>query len=179
MTCSDFIHDFSEYYDGEGSSSFKDRAESHLSSCSDCRRYLKVFDRGRELLRSFGSVDLSEDFGPRLQHRIYHVAEREALARGSGATAATVLGMAVVLVFVAWSPALLRTAPEVQLAPIVVSRPEPRPIGLRPRPRLFPVGRRPQLEDSDFWGWSSDLRFQPSPLNAARGPAAFRKVDFN
>ena len=182
MTCSNFIRGFSEFYDGVAPASFKEHAESHLASCPDCRRYLEVVDRGRDLLRSLKGVDLTEDFGPRLQHRIYHVADAEALSgnSASGATAATAFGMAILLVFAAWSPALLSTGPEVQLAPIVVSRPGPRPVGLRSSSfSLFPKRRPLPFAEAGLWSQPADLLFQHSSLNEGRGTAEMRRADFD
>ncbi|HZD06090.1 MAG TPA: zf-HC2 domain-containing protein [Longimicrobiales bacterium] len=170
MTCSEFIEGFSEYYDGVASASSRREAEEHLAVCRDCRRYVKILDRGRELLRSFPAVEVTGDFAPRLEHRIYHLKDGEALRRGmagsaSGATAATALGMAVLLVFAAWSPVLVSAVPEVELSPIVVSRPETRPAGLRTPPvSLLPLGGSIRLDRPDPWGQPNALLFRHSPL---------------
>lgn len=134
MTCSDFLRSFSDYVDGLGTSSFREDADRHLDDCPACRRYLEVFERGTSLLRSFPEVEVSDDFRPRLQHRIYHVDDARSLfggPSGSATTAVTVLGMAVLLVLAAWSPVLVTRDMIVEMSPIVVTEPEPRPMGLR------------------------------------------------
>jgi hypothetical protein len=128
-----------------------------------------IVDRGRDLLRSCPPLDVSNDFRHRLQHRLYHVHDGEALRQvgsGSGATAVTALGMAVVLVFAAWAPAMLSWRPEVELTPIVVSRPETSALGLRTPPvSLFPVGNPLPLADPGVWRESNALLFRHSLLN--------------
>ena len=140
MMCTEFIDSFSDYFDGVGDAEFLQAAESHLAGCENCRRYAEVVQRGRELVRSVSDVTVTQDFYPRLRHRIFHVEDSAALSRGSvgsATNAATILGMAVLLTLVAWSPMLL-SEPEVELAPIVVSRPlPPRTFGLRPPPINF------------------------------------------
>lgn len=180
MNCSDFIQGFSEYYDGGGSDSFVVDARRHVDGCGECRRYVAVFERGRELLRSFPEVEVSDDFHDRLRHRIYHVDEVEAPGSGSrsGTTAATTVGMAMLVVAAAWVPALLSQRPEVELAPIVVTRPAQRPASMRiPRASLTPLSApRPlQTGRADLWGQSNALLFRYSPLNdRTREPAVRR-----
>lgn len=126
MDCTEFIHGFSEFVDGEGDALDMGAAEAHLATCLACRRYLKVVDRGRELLRSMPRIEVSDDFHPRLRHRLYHVEDERLLSRASAtssATAATVVGMAVIITAVAWAPLLQAPEPELELTPIVVSRP--------------------------------------------------------
>lgn len=181
MTCSDFLQGFSDYYDGTGSDSVRHEAEEHLQDCPDCLRYLEVYDRGRRLLHSFPEVEVSDDFRPRLQHRIYHLEDGEALKRGilgsaSGSTAATALGMAVLLVFAAWSPTLLSLEPEVELSPIVVSRPDVGSMGLRLRPFTLVPREDSPLDGRDLWRHPNALLFEHSPLSG-RGRALIRRTD--
>jgi hypothetical protein len=81
-------------------------------------------EEGAALLRDLPGVAVKEDFGPRLQHRLYHVDEEASLRRrvSSGTTALTAFGMAVLLTVAAWSPTL-RREPVVELDPIVVTQP--------------------------------------------------------
>lgn len=127
MTCSQFVEGFSEYYDRTASEAYIEEADAHLDACCSCRRYRRVMKRGAALLRSLPTPQVAEDFAPRLQHRLYHV-DQDAVLRShtsSGTTALAVIGMAVLLTAMAWSPALRATAPTVELAPIVVTRPAP------------------------------------------------------
>jgi hypothetical protein len=134
MTCSDFVARFSEYFDGTASEKDLREAEEHLSGCCSCRRYRDVVRRGAELLRTLPLPEVPEDFGPRLQHRLYHV-DAEAVLKGPSSSAApgmTVLAMALVLAAVAWAPTLRPTAPEIELPAVEVSQP---PMSLRYRTR--------------------------------------------
>ena len=130
MTCSEFQHRFSDYYDGTAEPSFLEEADAHLGMCPGCRRYHEVFVRGSEILRAAPPpLAVLADFLPRLQHRIYHLEDGPALSGrgtvGSATTVTTALAIAMLIALAAWSPVLVR-APEVDLAPIVVDRPEPR-----------------------------------------------------
>ena len=167
MTCSEFIQRFTDFLDGGGSEEFRREAEVHLESCSECGRYRQVMQYGAELLRSMPQEQISEDFEPRLQHRLYHVDDEVALNAhtASATTVLTVLGMSVLLTALAWSPALLPTAPVVELPPIVVSDP---PLSLRPVNAL-PVGapllrRTFRATGSGLWDDAQGLWYEYSPL---------------
>ena len=128
MNCKDFMTRASDYFDG--SASERDRAlmEGHLRACASCRRYQVVYEEGASLLRTLPEPELGEDFEPRLRHRLFHVDDRRALLdhSGSATPALTVLGLAVLLTLVAWSPLLREEPPVVDLDPIVVDQvPQP------------------------------------------------------
>jgi len=125
MGCAEFVQSFSDIQDGLVPERVRREAEAHLRACPSCRRYRRVVLQGGELLRSLPALEVPEDFRPRLRHRLYHVHDEAALAEhsGSGTSALTALGMAVILTFAAWSPALRHEPPVVDLEPIVVSRP--------------------------------------------------------
>lgn len=174
MSCQDFLARFSEFYDGSLDATDKEDFRGHLEACRSCRRYLKVVERGTAQLRALPSLDVPPDFHPRLQHRIFHLADGHALdagASGSATTAVTALAMAVLLAVAAWSPALLEPQPpEVELPPIVVSQPEA-------RATFFPKSsaealfsqRSPRLRGEASYGslWSrpNSTLFQYSPLS--------------
>lgn len=171
MTCSEFVESYSEIRDGTASAEAVRSVEEHLASCGTCRRYRRVLERGADLLRALPQPEIRDDFGPRLQHRLLHE-EQEAFLRrhaNSGATALAVMGMAVLLVAVAWAPAL-RRAPVVELAPIVVSTP---PGALRARPASF-TAFAPRVAaatlPADLWGDARTLLFQYSRLAQRYGP---------
>jgi hypothetical protein len=134
MTCTEFQNRFSDYYDGTGEPAFMAKASSHLDGCPECRRYRDVVEQGIQILKAVPAPSVSDDFLPRLQHRIYHLEDGQALSRGETAGSATstttALLIAMLIAAAAWSPALMR-APEVQLEPVVVTRPEPRVVGIR------------------------------------------------
>lgn len=167
MTCSEYVERFSEIYDGAASPQVARQADDHLASCPACRRYRRVFERGTQLLRSLPAPDVREDFVPRLQHRIYHVDQDEVLRRhtNSGATAFAVLGMAVLLVTVAWAPMLRPSAPVVELAPIVVNRP-PAAVRARSVASFSAFAARPagRTAEAGLWGDARTLLFEYSRL---------------
>ena len=169
MNCPEFLERFSDFYDGSGDDAFRAAAEAHVRTCSTCSRYVEVVDRGTDLLQAAPRVKVSNDFRPRLQHRIYHIEDSEALASstmGSGTTAITALVMAVLVAAAAWSPALRGTPPEVELSPIVVSRPAARSLGLGIRmTHGLMLTSSPQLPvPRHLWDGSHALLYRYSPL---------------
>jgi hypothetical protein len=127
MDCPGFIARFSDYYDGTGGADETGLMEAHLEACASCRRYHRVVTKGGQLLRSLPTPEVPPDFEPRLQHRIYHVADEAALARtvSSGTTGATAFAMAVLLTAVAWSPTMKEAGPPTELAPVDVQSTDP------------------------------------------------------
>lgn len=105
MNCTEVVNSFTEYLDGNVSRDEAAAIEAHLEGCRSCVRYRNVLVHGSHVLRSLPQPELREDFEPRLQHRLYHVDDERALA-SSGTPAMTVLGIALLLTAVAWSPAL-------------------------------------------------------------------------
>lgn len=137
MTCNEFVAGFSDYYDGTADPAVFQDAEQHLADCAACRRYRRVVESGAEALRDLPIPELREDFVPRLQHRLYHVDQDAVLRKhrtASGTTVLTVCGISVFLSGLAWSPTLRPSAPDVELPPIVVSRPP------AARPAGYPIG---------------------------------------
>jgi anti-sigma factor RsiW len=132
MNCTDFVARSSDFFDGSAPDGEMSLMEAHLRECASCRRYAAVYEQGTSLLRSLPEPELGEDFEPRLRHRIFHVDDRRALLDNSGSAtpALSVLGLAVLLTVVAWSPLLREEPPMVDLAPIVVDhvdQPAPAP----------------------------------------------------
>jgi anti-sigma factor RsiW len=168
MTCSDFLDGFSDYIDGIGDDTRLDAARTHRDACRSCHRYEEVFLRGRELLRGEQALDVPEDFHPRLQHRLYHVDDERALARAPSGSATLLLTVAAALTVAAWSPSFLDD-PEIELSPIVVSRPAPRPFGIRlPNTSVLPSISPAALdrEGDDLWRQPSALFFEYAPIRA-------------
>ena len=128
MNCSDYVAALTDHLDGSALEEDVRGLEAHLESCAACRRYRAVVEKGAELLRALPEPELTEDFGPRLQHRLYHVDEEAALYGAASATPAmTVVGMALLLTALAWSPTLRHRAPERVLEPSGV---DPPPVAL-------------------------------------------------
>lgn len=128
MDCTEFLSSFTDYRDGLLAPAAEERLERHLQECASCRRYRKTVEEGVVVLRSLPTLPVPDDFRPRLQHRIYHLEDRDALSgpsRGSGVSAVAAAGLALLLVVVAWSPLVRSGEPEVSLAPLVVQAPRP------------------------------------------------------
>lgn len=160
MDCQEFLSSYTDYRDGLLSEKDVARMEVHLSGCPSCRRYMKVVDEGVEELRSLPDVTATEDFRPRLQHRIYHVADEEAFledgSRGSGTTAVAAVGIAILLTVAAWTPVLRQAGSTVTLPAIVVSQPPGSSV--RAEIRLPPSAF---FRSADSWRRSSAPRWSP------------------
>jgi hypothetical protein len=123
LECSRFLEGYSAFRDGELEKWESEVYEAHLRSCPSCARYDRIIDRGVQLYRENCELAPSDDFLPRLQHRLYHVDEelRGAGRSGSGASAALTLGISAIIAAMAWVPAL-RTEPAVLELPPVAAR---------------------------------------------------------
>lgn len=99
MTCSEFLARHSELLDAMIDAGAADRLRSHAAACPSCARYDRVVRRGGELVRDLPQVHVSDDFGPRIRHRLIHARERSARARSGSvpflAAAASILFIAV------------------------------------------------------------------------------------
>ena len=167
MTCNELQDRFSDYYDRTGDPSFLVDADAHMVACAECRRYHAVLVQGSAILKSATPLAVSGDFLGRLQHRIYHLEDESAVGReaGSATTVSTAVAIAALIALAAWSPALVR-APSVELAPIVVSEPEPRPVGVRP-PQLWVISAPTYYSAVDRGLWDDPQLFtRYSPLMA-------------
>lgn len=108
MNCTDVVHRFTDYLDGEVAPDEARAIEAHLSDCRSCVRYRNVLMHGAKVLQSLPEPELESDFQPRLRHRLDNVDDERLLHMhaASGAPAMTVLGVALLLTAVAWSPTL-------------------------------------------------------------------------
>jgi len=184
MTCAEFQNRFSDYYDAAGDAVFMAEASGHLDGCADCRRYRDVVEQGIQILKAVPSPSVSDDFLPRLQHRIYHIEDGSALTRretaGSATTTTTALAIAMLIAVAAWSPALVRE-PEVAIAPIVVTHPEPRVVGIRTpdyRERLALQPEAVPVLDEKLWDDPMLLtRYSPLANGRSRNRSALRQAD--
>lgn len=150
MTCSEFMDHFSAFVDGVAPASVTEEAEAHLAACERCRQYHQVYRRGVRLLRSFPDVAVDDGFRPDLEVRLRRdtAAALERLGTrmpASGSPMALVLGMAVILVGVAWVPFLFEGFEEpvasVELEPLVAAYPTRELPGALPEIRI--LDRRP------------------------------------
>ena len=173
MDCSEFLSRFSEFYDAPHGAPVNQEAEAHVAVCGKCARYQEVVSRSVALLHAMPRAELAESFRPRLQHRLFHLDDGAAVAgsgRGSATPAATVLGMAILLTAVAWSPTIGSDIPEVELPAIVVSGPPmsdplldldaaglmPVSSGVPASSGLFPGG---------LWSDAKNLLYEYSPMS--------------
>ena len=127
-------------------------------------------DRGVSMLRAMPLPAVPKNFGSRLEHRLLHVMDEEnGLRNGSGSAmpVVTVLGMAILLTAIAWTPKLLKSTPEVELAPIVVSQPpeDAAPFGTaRPPFLLDNITPSPLRMGEGLFDDPTQLIYQYSPL---------------
>lgn len=124
LDCDRFLEEYSEFRDGFLGPEESEAFEAHLRVCRSCARYDHVVRRGAQIYRDLPELQVSEDFMPRLQHRIFHV-EEEMKAPGhsaSGIPASAVLSIAAALALAAWLPAL-REEPGLSALPAVAARP--------------------------------------------------------
>lgn len=175
MNCTTFVARFTDYLDGVLSSADGRAMEQHLEGCVSCVRYKNVVEHGRSVLLSLPVPELRDDFSSRLEHRLLHVADEQVLPDevASRAPALAVLGIAVLLTVVAWSPLLLGGAPVVQLAPIVVDHAPTRmrtlPMGLSVQPASddpegLPVLDRQLWDDTRLYEYSALSRRYPETV---------------
>jgi hypothetical protein len=173
MDCSEFLSQFSEFYDAPIGSPARQEAEAHMAACGKCARYNEVVTRSVALLHVMPKAELAESFRPRLQHRLFHLDDGVAVGqagRGSATPAMTVLGMAILLTAVAWSPTLGSGVPEVDLPAIVVSGPplldpliESDAAGAMPV--FFDVSASSGLFPGGLWSDARRLLFEYSPMS--------------
>jgi anti-sigma factor RsiW len=168
MNCSDLVVQLTDYLDGRASEAEGEAIETHLAACPSCVRYKNVVEHGPELLRSLPAPELREDFRPRLKHRLYHVDDERVLSAhaASGTPALTVVGIAILLTAVAWSPTLFSGAPMVELPPIVVDR-APARFPIQPANGTPPGTFSSKTDDADLDEglWANTLLYDYSPLS--------------
>lgn len=164
--CRQFLGRYSEYRDGRLSPEDTADLDDHLTECPDCRRYRDVLDRAVETLRGLPVPGLSDDFRPRLQHRLLDEVDRVESRTGTRPPALPVaLGAAAALALGFWAVHLDDPAEGVAEAggtptPVATrSAPsEGSPVGLdAPTPVIEPV-------PEDLWEFSRPLLFEYSPL---------------
>ncbi len=182
MNCQQYLALFSDHHDGTLGEELGAEMDAHRSGCSRCAEYARTLEAGVGLLRSLPLPELSSDFRPRLDHRIYHVEDGPSIARealGTGATTASVLAMAVLLALVAWSPGVKRPEPPVHLPAVVVQSPPAPTFTPRAPGPTFSRGLSllPSTDFQDgFWGDAHQLLFEFSTLSEKRRSSAFAGV---
>ena len=123
MNCQKFLAEYTEYRDGELSWAEREAFDAHVDECESCARYDRVVRQGTDVFRHLPEIEVSDDFGERLQHRLWHVEEEMRAERrrpSSGAATAT-LSMAAMIALAAWVP-LMRSSRPVQELPAVAAK---------------------------------------------------------
>jgi predicted anti-sigma-YlaC factor YlaD len=182
MRCAKFLEHFSEFVDETAPAGLQAALDEHLDACPSCRSYWATWSEGRRLLeQTLDIAELAPDFHERLQHRIYSVDDRRAIARYGPARGATAGLVAIALLVVAGILVPRLTAePEVVLSRIVVDRPERRPLQVRlPLPTVLPTQWRPsplELSGGDLWDRPWDLFQEYSPVRGRARPATMTRA---
>lgn len=182
MRCATFLEHFSEYVDETAPAGLQAELEGHLATCTSCRSYRATWAEGRLLLeQTLELAELAPDFHDRLQHRIYSVDDRRAVARYGPAQGATAGLLAIALLLVAGILVPRLTAePEVVLSRIVVDRPERRPLQVRlPMPTVLQNTWRPsplELTGDDLWDRPWDLFQEYAPVRGRARPATMTRA---
>lgn len=122
MDCQKFLANYSAWRDGCVSWAEREAFEAHAEECAACARYDRVVQGGAQVFRQLPELEVSEDFGERLRHRLYHVDEEmRAQRRGaSPAQANATLAIAAMLAAAAWIP-LMQPREHVQRLPAVAA----------------------------------------------------------
>lgn len=176
VDCAEFLARFSEYWDDFDRPAERVEMEAHLARCSRCRGYARAFRDGVQLVRSLPTLEVPEDFRPRLDHRIYHLEDGAAIAMGtvgSGATTLAVVAMAALLAIVAWTPAFRGARPSAEEPPVVAEEmTSTQPIFTeRATPSTFfgKLSPVPSIRFEDgFWGDTHQLLFEYSSISERR-----------
>ena len=138
MSCDRFIELYTDYRDGVLTPALHAEVEEHLEECPCCERYHRVMQRGLEILSSVPSAESSDDFMPRLRHRLYNVDCGITEGRRRFGGSAALIGVAAVgLLALFWLPFAATVPVEMELAPVSAHAPPP---GAEEVPALFRSG---------------------------------------
>ena len=138
-----------------------------MAACAKCARYREVVSRSVALLHAMPRAELAESFRIRLQHRLFHLDDGGSVARpgrGSAIPVVTVLGMAILLTAVAWSPRIGNGVPEVDLPAIIVSGP-PLHDPLLELDAIDPTPVSSDLFPGGLWSDANNLLYEYSPMS--------------
>lgn len=176
VDCSQFLDQYSEFRDGLLPVERMCALQEHLDDCASCARYDRVVEEGIRVFRDLPEVEPSQDFIPRLQHRLYHLEDemRHPAHHASGTSVAFMLTIAAVIGVSAWMPAVRPRPAVVHLAPVVAHAPlrvEAERVLFRAGPLLTPPPSYASGTAS-----ASNLLFYPySPVGAyVAKPASLR-----
>lgn len=165
MSCDRFIERYTDFRDGLLDAVERSEAEAHLTGCACCARYHRVMQQGLELLKHMPAAESSDDFMPRLRHRLYNVDCGVAEGRRSFGGSAALVGVAAVgLLALFWLPFAASVPLEMELAAVSAQLP---PAGAEPVPSLFRSGPFVSTllveEDSFVDGYLTEFEWPPPP----------------
>jgi hypothetical protein len=153
--CARFLAEYSDLRDGLAPAEMADALRAHRDACGRCARYDEVMRRGTRLVLEAPELEISEDFGERLRHRLMHVDEELAFERrhGSAGSATAALSVAAVLALAAWLP-LASRGPSPDTLPLVMALP---PASQLPHVHLPAVPDAPPADDRGLTEQLADL----------------------
>jgi len=124
MEIDTFLDRYSDYRDGLMSPEEASEFETEIAGCSTYSRYHAVMKEGIELLADLPERESSDDFMPRLRHRLYNVDQGiMTTTRWRGGSAA-LLGMAGVgILALFWLPFAATVPMELELPAVAAEAP--------------------------------------------------------
>lgn len=125
MQCSGFLEGYTDFRDGLLGPAREAEFRVHMDGCPACERYDRVLRDGLRLLSDIEDPEGSDDFMPRLQHRLYNL-DQGVLDSSSNrflGSAALVAVAAVGLLALFWLPFAASVPVEVELPAVAVERP--------------------------------------------------------
>lgn len=129
-SCDEFRAGHVEYMDGLLGSARADAWSRHARACLPCARYDRTVRRACAAARAMPSVSASDEFRPRLQHRLFHVQDDASLSRrDSRGHVAVSVALAGLMTALAWSPLLVDEPAAVELPPVQAQAPLPSAAG--------------------------------------------------
>ncbi|HUH12043.1 MAG TPA: hypothetical protein VMK65_03000, partial [Longimicrobiales bacterium] len=132
LTCQEFRAGHVEHMDGLLRGERAERWAAHARTCLPCARYDRTVRRACALARAMPALSASDEFRPRLQHRLFHVQDEERLSRrGSRGHVGLSVAVAGLMTALAWSPLLVEGPDPVELSPVQARAPLPETVGAR------------------------------------------------
>ncbi|MGD8497055.1 MAG: zf-HC2 domain-containing protein [Gemmatimonadales bacterium] len=125
MQCNSFVQEYTEFRDGLLGPEREAEFEAHLEACPACRRYDHVIHAGIDLLADLPTPEASDDFMPRLQHRLYNLDQGvlDASSHRFLGSAALVAVASVGLLALFWLPFAANVPIEIELPAVAAERP--------------------------------------------------------
>lgn len=125
MQCTGFLEGYTEFRDGRLSPAREAAFRAHLDGCSACTRYDRTIRDGLQLLAELPEAEGSEDFMPRLTHRLYNLDQGvlDTSSRRFLGSAALVAVASVGLLALFWLPFAASVPVELELPAVAVERP--------------------------------------------------------